>query len=52
MPNFEELLTSIFSNSESSKPDFVIRAKSNSTSIYLDKATKLDIIMSTVRKIK
>ena len=52
MPNFQDLLSSIFSSSEENKPDFVIKNNSSSTSIYLDKATKLDIIVSTVRKIK
>ena len=51
MPNFQELLTSIFSPSEqANKPDFVIKHKSSYTNIYMDKATKLDIIVSTVKK--
>jgi hypothetical protein len=32
------------------KPDFVIKHKANYTNIYMDKATKLDIIVSTVKK--
>ena len=51
MPNFQDLLQSIFHNQESSKPDFVIRGKSSLTNIFMDKATKLDIIVSTVKKI-
>ena len=51
MPNFQELLTSIFSPSQDmNKPDFVIKHKSSCTKIYMDKATKLDIIVSTVKK--
>lgn len=51
MPNFSEILSSIFSgNDDMEKPDFVIKHKTNYTSIYMDKATKLDIIVSTVKK--
>lgn len=32
------------------KPDFVLKSKSSLTNIYMDKATKLDIIVSTVKK--
>jgi len=32
------------------KPDFVLKSKSTLTNIYMDKATKLDIIVSTVKK--
>ena len=47
------MIQSIFENNEDScKPDFSIKTKSSKTSIYMDKATKLDIIISTVRKIK
>jgi hypothetical protein len=42
------MLQSIFTNRNSDKPDFVIRNKSNSTQIYLDSATKLDLILTTV----
>lgn len=42
------MLQSIFNNSSHEKADFVIRGKNGSTSIYFDKATKLDIILSTV----
>ncbi len=52
MPNFHDMLQSIFNNNQSDKPDFVIRSKNSATKIYLDKATKLDIIVSTVRKIQ
>ena len=46
------MLQSIFTNSSGGeKPDFVVKNKSSSTSIYLDKATKLDIILSTVYNI-
>jgi hypothetical protein len=48
MPNFNEMIQSIFTNSSSDKPDFVIRNRGSATSIYLDRATKLDIILSTV----
>jgi hypothetical protein len=48
MPNFSEMLQSIFTNKNSDKPDFVIRNRSSLTEIYLDNATKLDIILSTV----
>ena len=51
MPNFTELLQSIFNKQDSDKPDFVIRGKSSVTNIFMDKATKLDIIVSTVKKI-
>jgi hypothetical protein len=48
MPNFSEMLQSIFTNRNSDKPDFVIRSRHSSTEIFLDNATKLDIILSTV----
>lgn len=51
MPNFASILTSIFDgNEDMGKPDFVLKSKSSLTNIYMDKATKLDIIVSTVRK--
>ena len=48
MPNFNDMLQSIFNNSSCEKPDFVLKGKYGATSIYFDKATKLDIILSTV----
>jgi hypothetical protein len=42
------MLQSIFTNKNSDKPDFVIRSRSNSTEIFLDNATKLDLILTTV----
>ena len=45
------MLQSIFTNNNCEKPDFVLKGKSGSTSIFLDKATKLDIILSTVYNI-
>lgn len=48
LPNFNDMLQSIFSNRNCEKPDFVLRSKNSSTEIYLDNATKLDIILSTV----
>jgi hypothetical protein len=48
MPNFQEMLQSIFTNRSSDRPDFVIKSKSNSTQIFLDSATKLDLILTTV----
>lgn len=42
------MLQSIFSNKNSDKPDFVIKNRSTSTEIYLDNATKLDLILTTV----
>ena len=51
MPNFNDMLQSIFTNSSTERPDFVLKNKNSSTSIYLDKATKLDIILSTVYNI-
>ncbi len=42
------MLQSIFSNRNCQKPDFVLKNKNSSTEIYLDSATKLDIILSTV----
>ena len=51
MPNFKEMLQSIFTNSSRDKPDFVLKSKNSATSIFLDKATKLDIILSTVYNI-
>lgn len=48
MPNFQNLLQSIFSNRNSGKPDFVIKNRSSSTEIFLDNATKLDLILSKV----
>lgn len=41
------MLQSIFTNRNSNKPDFVIRNKSTSTEIFLDNATKLDLILTT-----
>lgn len=52
MPNFAEMMQSIFLNKNSDKPDFVIRNKHSSTEIFLDNATKLDIILSTVYNLK
>ena len=50
--NFHNLLKSIFENEgDQETPDFVIRNRSSETKIYLDRATKLDIILSTVRKV-
>lgn len=42
------MLQSIFSNKNSDKPDFVIKNRSTSTEIFLDNATKLDLILTTV----
>ena len=50
MPNFGEMIQAIFTNN-GDNPDFVIKGKNGSTNIYLDKATKLDIILSTVYNI-
>jgi len=51
MPNFASILSSIFDSKEDmDKPDFVLKSKSTLTNIYMDKATKLDIIVSTVKK--
>lgn len=46
------MIQSIFENQESNKPDFVIKTKNSKTNIFMDKATKLDIIISTVKKIQ
>ena len=46
------MMQSIFENKESNKPDFVIKTKSSKTNIFMDKATKFDIIISTVKKIQ
>lgn len=48
LPNFNDMLQSIFTNRNCERPDFVLRSKNTSTEIYLDNATKLDIILSTV----
>jgi len=50
MPNFQEMLQSIFHNQDNQKPDFVLKTKKTLTNIFMDKATKLDIIVSTVKK--
>lgn len=50
MPNFHEMIQAIFENKESDKPDFYIKTKSSKTSIFMDRATKLDIILSIVKK--
>ena len=52
MPSFQEMIQSIFENKETKKPDFVIKTKNSRTNIYMDKATKLDIIISTMKKIQ
>ena len=52
MPSFHEMMQSIFENKESNKPDFVIKTKNSKTNIFMDKATKFDIIISTVKKIQ
>ena len=52
MPSFQEMIQSIFENKETNKPDFVIKTKNSRTNIYMDKATKLDIIISTMKKIQ
>jgi hypothetical protein len=46
------MLQSIFGNNETNKPDFVIKNKYSNAKIFLDKATKLDIILSTIKKIE
>lgn len=50
MPSFHQMLKGILDNKESDKPDFFIRTKSSKTNIFMDRATKLDIILSIVRK--
>lgn len=45
------MIQSIFENKPTNKPDFTIRTRASKTDIYMDKATKLDIIISTVKKI-
>lgn len=50
MPNFQQMIQTVFENKESEEPDFYIKTRSTRTSIYMDRATKLDIIISTVRK--
>ena len=52
MPNFQHMIQSIFENKDSDLPDFSIKTKSSRTNIFLDRATKLDIIISTVKKIQ
>jgi hypothetical protein len=52
MPNFSTILSSIFEKSEENKPDFVLSSRSTTTNIYMDRATKFDIIFSTVKKIQ
>jgi hypothetical protein len=52
MPNFSSILTSIFEKNEHNKPDFVLKSKSTTTNIYMDKPTKFDIIFSTVKKMQ
>lgn len=42
------MLQSIFTNRNSDKPDFVIKNRASSTEIFLDNATKLDLILTTV----
>lgn len=44
------MIQSIFDNKESDKPDFFIKTKTSRTSIYMDRETKLEIIISTVKK--
>jgi len=51
MPNFNDMIQSIFTNRNCERPDFVLRGKDSSTEIYLDNETKLDIILSTVYNI-
>ena len=46
-PDFNELIQAIFRNNGDA-PDFVFKRKGGETAVYLDKATKLDIILSTV----
>ncbi len=48
LPNLNDMIQSIFKNQSCEKPDFVLRNKHSMTEIYLDSATKLDIILSTV----
>lgn len=52
MPNFQQMIQSIFENKDSDLPDFSFKTRSSKTQIYLDRATKLDIIISTVRKVQ
>jgi hypothetical protein len=51
MPNLNEMIQSIFENKPINKPDFTIRTRASKTDIYMDKATKLDIVISTFKKI-
>lgn len=44
------MIQTIFDNKESDKPDFYIKTKNSRTNIYMDRATKLEIIISTVKK--
>jgi hypothetical protein len=45
------MIQTIFDNKESDKPDFYIKTKNSRTNIYMDRATKLEIIISTVKKV-
>ena len=51
-PDFTALLKSVLENSteEFESPDFTIKSKSTITNVYLDKRTKWDIILSTLKK--
>lgn len=46
------MIASVFENKETGKADFTIKTKNSKTSIFMDKATKFDIIMSTVKKLQ
>lgn len=50
MPGFHEMVEGVLTNKQSNEPDFYIKTKSSSTSIYMDRATKLDIIISTFKE--
>lgn len=44
------MVEGVLHNKQSNEPDFYIKTKTSQTSIYMDRATKLDIILSTLRK--
>lgn len=46
------MIASVFQNKETGKADFTIKTKNSKTSIFMDKATKFDIIISTVKKLQ
>jgi hypothetical protein len=48
-PTFMEMIQKLMDSNELEKPVYSVTSKNSRTNIYMDKATKLEIIISTVK---